>query len=113
MARPTVERILRIEVPIVVLLGEKQMRLTEILAMQPGMIIELPKRADSELDLRVNDTPIGTGYAVKVGENFGIRLTYIGTVQARINALGLDAAGADPESDSAAVLAEATGASRT
>jgi len=113
MARPTVDRILCIEVPIVVLLGEKQMRLTEILAMQPGMIIELPKRADSELDLRVNDTPVGTGYAVKVGENFGVRLTYIGTVQARINALGLSATGADPGAETVEALAGASVSSRT
>ena len=90
MARPTVDRILRIEVPIVVLLGEKVMRLSDVLAMQPGMILELPKRADSELDLHVNDTPIGQGLAVKVGENFGIRLTHIGSVQARISALAPD-----------------------
>jgi flagellar motor switch protein FliN/FliY len=99
MTRPTVDRILHIEVPIVVLLGEKAMRLSEVLSLQPGMIIELPKRADSELDLHVNHTPVGMGLAVKVGENFGIRLTSIGSVQARISALApeLAAESVEPE----------------
>jgi len=88
MVQASIGRILRIEVPIVVLLGEKSMRLSEVLSLQPGMILELPKRADSELDLHVNNMHIGTGVAVKVGENFGIRLTYIGDLQTRIAAMG-------------------------
>ena len=107
MPRPSVDRILRIEVPIVVLLGEKAMRLSEVLALQPGMIIELPKRADSELDLHVNNTHIGTGLAVKVGENFGIRLTYIGDLQSRIAALGPEPPAEAP--DEAAAIAESIG----
>lgn len=82
-----VAQILKLEVPIVVRLGERTMEVEEVLGLVPGAIIELPKSADSELDLLVNNKPIGCGVAVKVGENFGIRLTYLGDVASRIQAM--------------------------
>jgi flagellar motor switch protein FliN/FliY len=85
-------RILKIEVPVVVRVGERQMRMSEVLALVPGSIIELNKRAEDELDLLINNKQIGSGNAVKVGENFGLRVTYIGDVRERIEALGADAA---------------------
>ncbi|GJQ30975.1 MAG: hypothetical protein HBSAPP03_28590 [Phycisphaerae bacterium] len=87
-----VSRALRLEVPIVVLLGERQMRTAEVLAWVPGAIIELPKSADAELELLANNKPIGLGQAVKVGENFGVRITFVGDAQDRLNALGEQAA---------------------
>lgn len=69
---------LRLQVPVVVRLAERSMSLKEVLALVPGAIIELPKNAEAELDLMVNNTVVGTGQAVKVGENFGIRITKLG-----------------------------------
>jgi len=80
------------------------MRVAEITALVPGVIVELPKGAEEELQLLVNNKPIGTGTAVKVGENFGIRITYIGDLKDRISALG---AAAGAESDPANDMAEA------
>jgi flagellar motor switch protein FliN/FliY len=81
-------RILRLEVPVVVRVGERQMTMGEVLALVPGSIIELTKRAEDELDLLVNNKQIGSGTAVKVGENFGLRVTYIGDARERIKAMG-------------------------
>ncbi len=92
MAGTLESRILKIEVPVVVRVGERQMRMSEVLALVPGSIIELNKRAEDELDLLINNKQIGSGNAVKVGENFGLRVTYIGDVRERIEALGADAA---------------------
>jgi flagellar motor switch protein FliN len=80
--------VLRLEVPVIVRLGERRMPLREVLALVPGSIIELPKSAEAELDLLVNNKQIGLGAAVKVGENFGLRITYLGDVRERIEALG-------------------------
>ena len=74
-----IESFSSLEVPIIVRLGERQMHVREALSLVPGSIIELPKNADEELDLLVNNRPIGSGTAVKIGENFGIRLTYVGS----------------------------------
>ena len=83
-----VEAILKLEVPVVVSLGERQLPLREILALVPGSIIELSKNAEAELDLLVNNKQIGTGTAVKIAENFGLEVTFIGDVRERLEALG-------------------------
>ncbi len=83
--------ILRLEVPVIVRVGERSMTMKEVLGLVPGAIIELQKKSDAELDLLINNKQIGTGSAVKVVENFGIRINYIGDIKARIEALGGEA----------------------
>jgi len=81
-------QILTLHVPIVVRLGSRTMRVGEVMDLVPGSIIELPKNAESELELLVNNRPIACGVACKVGENFGLRITCVGNVEERIAALG-------------------------
>lgn len=88
-----VQSILQIEVPVIVQISRRSMTVAEVMNLAPGAIIELPKIADDELDVLVNNRPIGLGRAVKVGENFGLRITSLGAVADRIAALG----GAEPE----------------
>ena len=77
------DQILKLDVPIIVRLAERQLPLGEVVRLVPGAIIELEKSSDGELDLLVNNRAIGSGTAVKVGENFGIRVTYLGDLKAR------------------------------
>lgn len=79
--------ILSLEVPVIVRLGERAMTLREVLTLVPGAIIEIPKPADDELDLLVNNQRIGVGTAVKVGENFGLRVTAMGSREALAEAI--------------------------
>lgn len=79
---------MRLEVPVIVRLGERSISLREVVGLVPGTILELPKNADEELDLLVNNQPVGKGLAVKVGENFGVRVTAIGSQSDRVAALG-------------------------
>lgn len=102
----SVEQILRIEVPLLVQLAERQLTLGEVLELTPGTIIELPKTADEELEILINNKVIGTGNAVKVGENFGIRVRFIGDISQRIAAMGPKPDEADEDAEAAA-LAEA------
>jgi flagellar motor switch protein FliN len=83
-----VQAILKLEVPVIVRLGERVLTVAEVVNLVPGAIIELPKRSEDELDLMVNNKQVGFGTAVKVGENFGLRITYIGDQRSRIAALG-------------------------
>ena len=87
----SVEQILRIEVPLLVQLAERQMTVGEVLDLTPGSIIELPKTSEEELEILINNKVIGSGNAVKVGENFGIRVRFIGDLADRIAAMGPDA----------------------
>lgn len=80
-----------LEVPVIVQLGERMMTVREVMALVPGSIIELPKPADEELDLMVNNKRIGSGTAVKIGENFGIKVSYIGDRRDRVAAVDTEA----------------------
>jgi len=81
------ETILKLTVPVIVEIGCRKQQLSEVLALAPGAIIELSKQADEELDLLVNNKAIGGGMAVKVGENFGIRIQNITSARDRAEAL--------------------------
>ena len=83
-----ISTLLKLAVPVRVKVGETHLPFGDILALGPGAIMELDCSADSELDLMVNNKPIGKGVAVKVGENFGIRISSVGSPQARIAAMG-------------------------
>lgn len=85
---PRLQRILKLEVPVIVQLAERDMKMQEVLDLNIGSIIEFDKRFDSELELIVTDRQIGFGHAVKVGENFGLRITRIGSIYETIRALG-------------------------
>ena len=80
--------VLKLQVPLIVQIAERMMPFEDVMNLAPGAIIELPKKADEELAILVNNKAIGTGLAVKVGENFGVRVTYIGDLRQRIAALG-------------------------
>jgi flagellar motor switch protein FliN len=85
---PDVQRLLAIEVPVIVQLGTRRMTVGEVMRFAVGAIIEFSKSAEEELELLVSNKPIGKGHAVKVGENFGIKLTRIGSVKEMIRKLG-------------------------
>jgi len=81
-------RILRLEVPVIVQLAARTMPLSDILGLSTGAIIEFDKPSDGELELMINNKCIGHGQAVKVGENFGLRVSTVGSVRDRIHAMG-------------------------
>lgn len=102
------DAILKIEVPVIVQIGARDMTVLEVMNFKPGAIVELPKAANEELDVLVSNKQIGNGAAVKVGENFGVRITYVGDLHLRIRALAGDARANDEGSDAfdAEALAE-------
>ncbi len=83
-----VKTILSLEVPVVVVLAERTMTVGEVLGLRPGSILEIAKTADEDLSLRINNRDVGAGTAVKVGENFGLRIESIGSQEKRVAALG-------------------------
>jgi flagellar motor switch protein FliN/FliY len=85
---PDVRRVLRLEVPVVVRLADRKLLLSEVMRLGVGAIIEFVKSSSEPLELLVNNKVIGFGETVKVGENFGLRITQIGDVRQVIRALG-------------------------
>lgn len=88
-----------LEVPLVVVLGERDMMINDIRNWVPGSILELGKEAEEDLEIRVNNRAIGQGSAVKIGENFGIQINFIGEAKDRINAMGPETTGSSSSSD--------------
>lgn len=80
-------RVLGLNVPVSVMLAERLMPIEDILATQAGTIIEFDVPFDNDLSLYVANSQIGRGQAIKVGENFGLRITNIDTVRERIDAM--------------------------
>ena len=79
--------ILKLKVPVLVLVGQRSVPLEDVLALAPGAILELGRSADDELDLLVNNKPVAQGVAVKVGENFGIRVGQVADQRQRVEAM--------------------------
>jgi flagellar motor switch protein FliN/FliY len=87
-AKPDVNRIMKLEVPVIVKLAERKLPVAEVLRLGVGSIIEFVKSNDEPLQLMINNRTIAVGEAVKVGENFGLRIKQVGTVRQLIAALG-------------------------
>ena len=82
------DRILRLKVPLIVRLAERKMHCSEVLRLGSGAIIEFSKSSEQPLELLVNNIVIGLGEAVKVGENFGLRIRQVGDTKQIVEALG-------------------------
>ncbi|RKY24399.1 MAG: hypothetical protein DRP79_07830 [Planctomycetota bacterium] len=74
-------RILKIRVPVIVVLAEKMLTFQEVLNINEGMVLEFEKNSSEPLDLLVNDRKVGTGYVVKIGERFGLKIGEIGNAR--------------------------------
>ncbi len=83
-----IHAIMKLEVPVIGQIGRREMALDEVLRLAPGAIIELPTSADEDLEILVNNKPIGTCRAVKVGDNFGVRVSFVGDLRERLAAMG-------------------------
>ncbi len=81
-------RIFKVRVAVRVRLAERRMSVGDILQLSNGAILEFETPVQSPLKLLVNNKCVGTGEAVKVGENFGLRVSYIGDAAERIAMLG-------------------------
>ncbi len=82
------QRILQLNVPVIVKLAERKLMLSEVMRLGVGAIIEFSKSNNEPLELLINNKTIGVGEAVKVGENFGLRITQIGDLKQIVAALG-------------------------
>ena len=81
------ESILSIKVPIIVKVTEKKLRMADILKFNLGNVIHFDQDAYQHVELMVNNTTIGLGQPVKIGENFGLKIIQVGDITDTIKAL--------------------------
>jgi flagellar motor switch protein FliN len=74
---PYTRSLLRVRVPVAVTLAEKKQKLGRILEIGPGQILQFDKSCEESLDMQVSNCRIASGEAVKIGDKFGLRITYI------------------------------------
>lgn len=60
-------------------LGEAVLTIRDVLSLQKGSIVKLDKLAGENVTLRVNGRPIALGEVVVINDNFGFRVTGMGT----------------------------------
>ncbi|HLY73129.1 MAG TPA: FliM/FliN family flagellar motor switch protein [Planctomycetota bacterium] len=72
------EALLKLAVTATVVLAEKSVKLQEVMALKAGDVMEFGRSADDPLELRVSGRPIATGTAVRIGEQFGLKVISVG-----------------------------------
>jgi flagellar motor switch protein FliN/FliY len=66
-----------VEMNVTVELGRTTMPIRELLALKPGMVVEIDRAAGAPIDVLVNGRLIALGEVVVIDEEFGIRITDI------------------------------------
>ena len=74
-----------IPLQVTVELGRTSKLVREILELGPGSIIELDKLAGEPVDIFVNQRLVARGEVVVIDENFGVRVTEIGSKNELLN----------------------------
>ena len=82
------ERILKINLPVIVHLAQRSLPVARIMDFAAGGMIEFDKPVDEDMDLMINNKCIGKGQVVRVGGNYGLRITRIASIADTILALG-------------------------
>lgn len=86
------KNLLRIRVPVMVTLARKKQRVSSIVELGPGTILQFAKSCEQLLEIEVNGHEIGQGEAVKVGDKFGLRVSNLTLPGERFNPIGDKAA---------------------
>jgi flagellar motor switch protein FliN/FliY len=79
-----IDLILDVPLSVTVELGRKTLSVRDILALNPGSLVELEKLAGEAVDLLVNGKLFAHGEVVVIDENFGVRVSMIITPKERI-----------------------------
>ena len=70
-------------------LGRTERRVEEIITLGPGSVIDLDRMVGDMVDIFANGQWVAKGEVVVVEENFGVRITEIGTASERVSKLRL------------------------
>lgn len=76
-------RLRSLPVQVSVRLAEKKITVSQLLSIANGSLITFPKSCEALLDLYVNNARYCRGEAVKIGENFGLKINDVGTTEER------------------------------
>lgn len=84
-SRETLSRVLDLKVELRVELGRRAMRISDVLDLGPGAVIDFQKASDEPLDIYVGGRLVARGEAVVVGERYGVRVTDVVSPNERLS----------------------------
>ena len=93
--RDAIEQLGCISVPVSVRLCERSFPLSSLVELRAGTILQFTKRHDETLELYVNDSRVGLGRAVDIGERLGFRVEEVDASQAALAPTASESAIAD------------------
>lgn len=70
-----IELLMDVSLRVTVELGRTRMKLSQILELQHGSVVELDRLAGDPVDVFVNDRMVAHGEVVVVDDKFGVRIT--------------------------------------
>ena len=76
-AQLPLEALFDVPVEVVVELGRRQMKVSEILGLTEGSVVKLEKVVGEPVDVLVNGRPVAKGEVVVVNDRFAVRLTEV------------------------------------
>jgi flagellar motor switch protein FliN/FliY len=82
-----IDLLMDVDLPVSIELGHTRMRISDILALGPGSIVELDKLVGEPVDLLVNQKCVARGEVVVVEESFGLRITMLVSPEERLKNL--------------------------
>ena len=75
--------LLRIEANVAVTLAHQKIPVDRVLQFVPGVMIQFDKPCDKPISLEIDGNTIAEGEVVKVGDQFGLRITEISNREER------------------------------
>jgi flagellar motor switch protein FliN len=82
-AARNLERLLDVELEVIVRFGTTTMPLRDVVRLGTGMMIELNRAVDEPVELLVNNRPLARGEVVVIDGYYGVRITEIGAPSER------------------------------
>lgn len=76
-AQLPLEALFDVPVEVVVELGRRRMKVSEILGLTEGSVVKLEKVVGEPVDVLVNGRPVAKGEVVVVNDRFAVRLTEV------------------------------------
>lgn len=67
--------------------GSTSLKLSELMDLAEGSVVELDRQANELLDILVNGTLVARGEVVTIGNRFGIRVVEVAPAEARVAGL--------------------------
>lgn len=71
---PNLRALLSVELPLIAILAEKEMPLSQVLELDIDSVIVFQKHNSDPITLRVNNVAVGSGKTIKVSDHFGLHL---------------------------------------